>query len=41
MQRWIEVLMSDMRRCPHCGAEFQTDGQLEEHLQRVHGEGGP
>jgi hypothetical protein len=28
-------------RCRHCGIEFTTDGQLENHLQRVHGESGP
>ena len=28
-------------RCQHCGAEFKTDGELEDHLQRVHEEGGP
>ncbi|MGE0135339.1 MAG: C2H2-type zinc finger protein [Dehalococcoidia bacterium] len=30
-----------MIRCPHCDAEFETDGELEDHLQREHDESGP
>jgi hypothetical protein len=33
--------MAEARRCRHCGAAFDTDGELEDHLQRVHNEGGP
>jgi hypothetical protein len=28
-------------RCGHCGAQFATPGQLEDHLQRVHHDGNP